>query len=217
MLTAVAQFARRRVDASDAALLERLAAAATEPDDPSRQHPWRVGALAARIARALRLSDVDAGLIGGAARFHDIGKIAVPAHVLGKRGALDDLERRLVERHTIIGHQILSSRRSPLLQLASQIALRHHERWDGRGYPHGLGGERIPLPARIAAVADAWDALTHERPYRPACTEDEALIEVGSHAGGQFDPQVVDALVEVLAISADDAVTSCLRQVTPIS
>jgi putative two-component system response regulator len=215
---ALALFGRRRVDAADAALLDRLVAAAAAPDDPTRLHPWRVGALAGRIARALRLSDLDANLVGSAARFHDIGKIAVPAAVLGKSGALSEFERRLVERHTLIGEQILSSRRSPLLQLASRVALRHHERWDGRGYPHGLAGEQIPLAARIVAVADAWDALTHDRPYRPACTENEALVEVGWHAGGQFDPRVVDALVEVLAVGADDeGVTSCLRPSSRIS
>ena len=208
---AVALFERRRIGAADAALLDRLVAAAAEPDDPTRQHPWRVGALAARVGRALSLPEFDAGLLGSAARFHDIGKIAVPAPILAKRGSLTVVERRLVERHTVIGEQILSSRRSPLLQLAARIALLHHERWDGGGYPHALSGEQIPLAARIVGVADAWDALTHDRPYRPACTENEALVEIGCHAGAQFDPRVVEALVDVLVHADDGPVTSYLH------
>jgi len=194
-----AMFPRVFSHADDTQLLDRLARAAAQPEDATRQHGWRVATLARRLAWALGFKPHDGDLIVGAARYHDIGKIAVPADVLGKRGPLSEFERRLVQTHTVVGQQILEGGRSPLLRLAAQIAVTHHERWDGSGYPHRIRREAIPMVGRIVAVADAWDALTNPRPYRPACTEAEALMEIGSNAGGQFDPVVVDALSRVLA------------------
>lgn len=179
-------------------LLDRLTAAAISPEDITRQHPWRVARTAARLGEILGMNDVEARLLEGAARYHDIGKIGIPAELLIRSRRLTPVERRLVESHTTIGHQILSGGRSPLLRYAAIIALTHHERWDGHGYPRGLRGDAIPLAGRIVAVADAWDVLTDGMVPRRSSEEVHALTELGRHAGAWFDPSVVDALLRVL-------------------
>jgi putative two-component system response regulator len=178
-------------------VLYRLARAAEFRDDESGKHTLRVGRLAGRIAQVLGLPAETRDLIARAAPLHDIGKIGIPDGVLLKVGRLDPEERAVIETHTRIGAEILSGSRFPLLQLAEEIALSHHERWDGTGYPRRLAGHEIPLPGRIVAVADVFDALTHDRPYKRAWTMRETLAEMQACAGTQFDPAIVDVLLRI--------------------
>jgi putative two-component system response regulator len=179
-------------------ILDRLALAAEFRDDDTRQHTQRVGEMSARIAKALGLPSTFVQLIRLAAPLHDLGKIAVPDHILLKLGRLSPEEFSVIKEHTVIGGNLLSGSRYPLLQMAEQIARTHHEHWDGTGYSTGAGGEAIPLVSRIVAVADVFDALTHERPYKPAWPKAAALQEILDQRGRAFDPQVVDALVRVM-------------------
>ena len=187
---------RRRTAQLDAArleVLEKLALAAEFRDDDTQEHTRRVGARAARLATVLGLGPSEVELIGQAAPLHDVGKLGVPDAVLLKPGPLDATERERMQAHADIGRRILAGSSSPVLRLAEQIAHTHHERWDGTGYPRGLAGEAIPLPGRIVAVADVFDALTHVRPYKPAWPADRAYAELCAQAERQFDPAVVNA------------------------
>ncbi len=183
----------RDLDQSRLEVLERLALAAEYRDDDTQEHAWRIGRICALVALALGLPDQEAQLIGRAAPLHDVGKIGIPDAILLKPGRLTGEEFEVIKTHTTIGAEILAGSRSPLLRLAERIALTHHERWDGGGYPSGLGGEEIPIAGRIVAVADVFDALTHERPYKQAWPVEKAVDEILSQAGRQFDPCVVDA------------------------
>jgi putative two-component system response regulator len=180
-------------------LMEQLAATCIYNDRLSDGHTQRVGWLAAVIATELRLSPAAVAAIGICAPLHDLGKIAIPDHVLFKPGPLTANERGIAERHATIGSLILSGSRYPLLRLAAEIAFTHHERWDGTGYPRGVAGADIPVAGRIVAVADVYDALTHERPYKSAWTASHAIAEMVAKRGSHFDPMVVDALIRVLA------------------
>ncbi|HEX7087815.1 MAG TPA: HD domain-containing phosphohydrolase [Vicinamibacterales bacterium] len=182
-------------------ILARLALASEYRDDETGEHTRRVGHLAALLARELGLSEEEVELIRLAAPLHDIGKIGIPDAVLMKAGRLTPEELTLMKAHTDIGARLLSGSRFPLLRLAQEIARTHHENWDGSGYA-GLRGAEIPLASRIVAVADAFDALTNDRPYRPATTIRKAVEEIQREAGRQFDPDVVDALVRVLESEA---------------
>ena len=188
----------RELDEARLEALEVLARAAEFRDDDTGEHAQRVGVLAGRIGEALGLGAATVELLERAAPLHDVGKIGIPDQILLKPGSLTPDEWTQMRRHTTIGAAILAGRRSPLLQLAAEIARSHHERWDGRGYPDGLAGEAIPLAARIVAVADAFDAMTHDRPYRPARTEEEtwAILEAG--AGTQWEARIVRALAEAM-------------------
>ena len=177
----------------------RLARAAEFRDDQTGEHIKRVAALSHTLALELGLDQEEAELIRLAAPLHDVGKIALSDSILLKPGLLTEEERRIMEHHTEIGARILSHGKSDLLKVAEVIALTHHERWDGEGYPNGLAGENIPLVGRILAVADVFDALTHERPYKKAWPADEALSEIERNAGVQFDPLVVAAMLSAFA------------------
>ncbi len=190
-------FNRLHSHAADADVLDRLVVAATYPVDATRQHPWRVADLAGTLTIELGYAKGEADLVRGAARFHDIGKIDVSPNILGKPGSLNDIERRLMQRHAEMGARILAAGRSPLLRLATVIASTHHEWWDGGGYPRGLHGAQIPIAGRIVSVADAWDAMTSDRPYRRSRGPEDALLELQACAGTQFDPQVVAAFTRV--------------------
>lgn len=179
-------------------MIERLAQMAEMRDDVTGRHTRRVARLSALLAQELHLSPEEVSLIMQAAPLHDVGKVAISDEVLLKHGAFSPEERRAMEEHCLRGAQILSGGRSALMQMAEQIAAAHHERWDGHGYPRGLRAEDIPVAARIVAVADAFDALTHVRPYKQAWSSAEALAEIERERGWQFDPQVVDALVRVI-------------------
>ena len=176
-------------------VLQRLAIAAEYRDDDTNQHTERVGRTAARIARQLGFSDADVRLIRRAAPLHDIGKVGVPDAVLLKKGELTESEYKAMQEHVQIGAGILAQGKFPILHLARTIALSHHERWDGSGYPYGLAGEDIPLVGQITAVADVFDALTHERPYKPAWTINAAVAEIERNAGVHFNPRVVEAFL----------------------
>lgn len=167
-------------------------------DEETAEHVERMSRTCALIARRLGLSQRECAKLRSASAMHDIGKIGVPDAVLLKPGPLDAEERAMIELHPEIGHQILSGSRDPAMRLAATIALTHHERVDGGGYPRGFRGRRIPLPGRIAAVADVFDALTHDRVYRQALSIDAALETVREGRGTQFDPDVLDAFEAVL-------------------
>jgi putative two-component system response regulator len=173
--------------------LERLAVAAEYRDDATGEHTRRVGRTSALLAELLGLPQEQCELIRLAAPLHDVGKIGIPDSVLLKEGQLTPEEYELMTSHVNIGRFILSGSRSPLLQMAEEIAFTHHEWWDGSGYLSGLRGEEIPIAGRIVAIADVFDALTHERPYKHAWPVDEALAEIASLRGRQFDPLAVDA------------------------
>jgi putative two-component system response regulator len=189
----------RELEGAQFEMLARLASAAEFHDDETGQHTRRVGELAALVARRLGLSDAQVELLRLAAPLHDVGKIAIPDAVLGKRGKLTAAEFAQMQTHTTIGAQMLTGSTFALLVMAESIALTHHERWDGSGYPHGLAGEEIPMVGRIVAVADVFDALTHSRPYKAAWTTGDALAEMSIQSGRQFDPQVLDVFLEVAA------------------
>jgi putative nucleotidyltransferase with HDIG domain len=183
----------RELEQARLEILSRLALAAEYRDDATQEHAWRIGRTCGLLADAIGLEDSQVELVRRAAPLHDIGKIGIPDAILLKPGKLTDSERAAVKRHTTIGAEILSGSRSSLLRVAERIALSHHERWDGKGYPHRLGGEEIPLAGRIVAVADVFDALTHERPYKKAWPLEPAVDEVLGQRGRQFDPALVDA------------------------
>lgn len=180
--------------------LEGLVSRSLASDPEGRDHPVRVGRIAAMLAAALGIAPEEQALLERAAALHDIGKMSLPEGVLGHRHVLDPEARRLMERHTVLGASILAHAASDWMRLAATIALAHHERWDGSGYPAGLAGERIPLAARLVAVADVYDALRSERPYKGAQDHAEALGRLlegdGRISPGQFDPRVLAALRE---------------------
>jgi putative two-component system response regulator len=161
-------------------------------DDTTGLHVVRVGEMCARLGRKAGRSEVECGLLAGAARFHDIGEIAIPDPILHKPGGLDPLEIEIMQSHTTIGASMLSGSALPLLQMAEQIALTHHEKWDGSGYPRGLQGNAIPLAGRICALCDVFDVLTEERPYRDAWPIDGAVAQIVQQRGKAFDPSLVD-------------------------
>ncbi|HEX9632119.1 MAG TPA: HD domain-containing phosphohydrolase [Gemmatimonadales bacterium] len=188
-----AQLTRRAMQLEQARIeiLERLARAAEFRDDATGLHTRRVGCVAAQLMDAIGRSSVEVESIERAAPLHDIGKIGIPDSVLLKSGRLNEEEFAVIKTHTVIGGQILSGSDVSLLAVGREIALSHHERWDGTGYPAGLAGDAIPLSGRVVAVADVFDALTHPRPYKPAWTFKDALTEIQDQAGRQFDPDVV--------------------------
>jgi putative two-component system response regulator len=175
--------------------VERLALAIETKDVVTGLHVARMAAITAFLGAKLGLSEDQTLLLRTAAPMHDVGKIATPDEILRKPGPLTPAERTVMERHTTFGHQILAGSKSRLLQMAAAIALTHHERWDGNGYPHGLEGEQIPLEGRIAAVADVFDAVLSDRSYRSALPWDDAVVLMREGRGTHFDPRVVDALL----------------------
>jgi len=179
-------------------LVLRLMSASEYRDDETGSHIRRIGLYCAELADKMgwEREKVDAIRLAGA--MHDIGKIGVPDHVLQKPGKLTPEEFEIIKTHTRIGARILSGTDIPLLRMAAEIALSHHERWDGGGYPNGLAGPRIPLVARIAAIADVYDALISPRVYRPALPEEKALEIIRAERGKHFDPAVVDCFLECL-------------------
>jgi response regulator RpfG family c-di-GMP phosphodiesterase len=193
----------RDLNEARAETLQLLAVASEFRDDETAQHTERIGELAAEIGTRIGLSEESVVLLREAAPLHDIGKLAIPDSVLLKPGRLGDEEQELMQTHTTLGARLLFGSRSPALQLAGVVAESHHERWDGHGYPLGLIGSDIPLVGRIVAVADVFDALTHERPYKPAWPVEQAVALIRSSAGTQFDPRVVEAFLEIVAAGGD--------------
>ena len=175
--------------------LMRLARAAEYRDDDTGVHILRIGELACALALRLGQPADWARMLREAAPMHDVGKIGMPDGVLKKPGAFTAAERRVMNTHPRIGADILGRSRIPLFQLAAEVALTHHERWDGQGYPAGLAREAIPLSGRIVAVADFFDALTMNRCYRPAFSDARALEMLQAERGRAFDPAVVDCFL----------------------
>ena len=186
------------LDATHAEMLNRLAAAAECRDDDTGQHQHRVGALAAAVAGELGVPWRAVELVRRAAPLHDVGKIGIRDAILLKPGPLDPDELAVMRTHTVLGARILARGQSELVRTAEDIALCHHERWDGSGYPRGVAGEQIPLSARIVAVVDFFDALTHDRPYRPAFPPERALDDLRRERGAAFDPGAVAAFERVV-------------------
>lgn len=196
---------RRMYEERNAALAEvvrahheallRLALAAEMRDDDTGVHVVRMGHLAEALALDLGWSARDAERLRRAAPMHDIGKIGIPDAVLKKPGGFDAAERATMNRHPEIGAHILGRSHIALFQLAAEVALSHHERWDGGGYPQGLAGDAIPLCGRIVAVVDFFDALTMDRCYRPAFDDARALAMLAEQRAAAFDPAVVDAFL----------------------
>ncbi|HEY0784036.1 MAG TPA: HD domain-containing phosphohydrolase [Thermoanaerobaculia bacterium] len=196
--------AKRQTDEAHLDTIRRLVLAAELKDQETGHHVVRIGRYTALLARALGLPEDQVAAIGHAATMHDVGKIGIPDAILLKPGSLTPEERRIMQGHAVIGGRILENSSSELLSAGQVIALSHHERWDGTGYPRGLAGEAIPLEGRICAVADVFDALTTDRPYRSAMDPNAALMLMVEGRGTHFDPRLLDLFAahfaEVLAI-----------------
>lgn len=184
------------LQASRQETVERLTVAIEMHDAETGRHVSRMASTAAFLAGQLGLDRERVLLLRTAAPMHDVGKVATPDEILRKQGPLTPEERKEMQRHTTIGHEILSGSDSLLLQMAAEVALTHHERWDGSGYPNGLKGTAIPIEGRIVAVADAFDAMLSDRCYRPALTVAEATKTITAESGTHFDPEIVDILLE---------------------
>jgi putative two-component system response regulator len=187
----------RALEEAQIEIIERLAVAAEFRDDNTGQHTQRVGQMSALLARQLGLPDSQVALIRRGAALHDVGKIGIPDTILMKIGKLTADEFAIIKTHTTIGARILSGGKFPLLRLAEEIAFSHHERWDGGGYV-GIRGSQIALAGRIVAVADVFDALTQQRPYKPAWPVADAIAEIDRQRNRQFDPDIVDAFMRVI-------------------
>ncbi len=179
-------------------LIQRLGRAAEFKDNETGMHVMRMSHVSGRLALQLGMDPYFSEQLIHAAPMHDIGKIGIPDHVLLKPGKLNDEELALMRKHPEMGAKILDNSTSPLIKLAHSVALYHHEKWDGSGYPFGLKGEAIPIEARIVAVADVFDALLNKRPYKEAWPVEAAVAEIESNRGKHFDPAIVDAMLQCL-------------------
>jgi CHASE2 domain-containing sensor protein len=178
-------------------VVHRLGQAAEARDGETGLHIQRIGHLSRALGLATGMSVAEADILQQASAMHDVGKIGIPDRILLKPGRLEQSERDLMQTHTTIGAGILSGSTSPLLQMAEEIARTHHERWDGTGYPNGLRGEEIPLPGRICAIVDVFDALMSARTYKEAWTLDAALDELRGGRASHFDPELLDTFIEL--------------------
>ncbi|KZY52997.1 two-component system response regulator, partial [Pseudoalteromonas shioyasakiensis] len=176
-------------------LIQRLGRAAEYKDTDTGEHIARMSRYSKVLALAYGMSEYEAEQLKQAAPMHDVGKIGIPDSVLLKPGRLNETEYEHMKQHALIGAKILENSTSPLLQLAHKLALEHHEKWDGTGYPYGLKGEEISIEGRIVTIADVFDALTSKRPYKKAWSVEEALDLLKDEAGKHFDPQLVDLFI----------------------
>lgn len=190
--------ARQELERSKGEIIERLVRATEQRDGGTGAHVVRMARYCEAVAESIGLPEEECKIILTAAPMHDIGKIGIGDEILLKPGKLTEEEYERLKLHTLIGADILIGSDNKLVQTAEQIALTHHERWDGKGYPNGLKGQEIPLSGRIAAVCDVFDALTSPRPYKRAWSVEEAAHEIRNGAGTHFDPVVVDAFLSVL-------------------
>ncbi|MFH1743458.1 MAG: HD domain-containing phosphohydrolase [bacterium] len=179
-------------------IILRLSRLAEYHDPDISSHLLRIGLYCQIVARYLGWPDKQVAIIGNAGPMHDIGKIGIPENILFKPGPLTSSEYELAKIHTTIGGEILSGSESPLLQMAERIALTHHERWDGTGYPERLAGETIPIEGRIVSVVDVFDALVGTRSYKEPLPVDKSVEVLREHSGKHFDPAIVDAFVKNL-------------------
>ncbi|MCX7192754.1 MAG: response regulator [Proteobacteria bacterium] len=174
----------------------RLSKAADSRDPETGAHILRMSHFSRLIAANMGLSEADQDMLLEAAPMHDIGKVGIPDHILLKPGRLDVAEFEIMKQHATKGYEILNGSQSAMLQAAAEIALAHHEKYDGSGYPNGLAGNNIPLFARICAVGDVFDALTSERPYKKAWEDDRAIALLREGMGSHFDPVCVEAFLK---------------------
>jgi putative two-component system response regulator len=179
-------------------IVRRLGIAAEYKDNETGEHILRMSRYCQMTGREYGLSQEEQTLLLNASPMHDIGKIGIPDRILLKPAKLDAEEWEIMKTHTTIGGLIIGDYPSELLRTAKLIALTHHERWDGSGYPHGLKGEKIPIYGRIATIADVFDALTSKRPYKEAWTVEDSLEEIKHGSGSHFDPKVVEAFLAAL-------------------
>jgi len=191
-----------------------LARAAERHEGRSGKHHQRIGFIARAVANRMGLSDERCTEIGQAAMLHDVGKIWVDQDVIRKPGRLTEEEREEMSRHVEHGAALLQESSNPIVRLGGLIARTHHERWDGTGYPAGLMGESIPLEGRIVAACDVLDALTSDRPYRPAMSLEQALDVIELGRGSRFDPKVVDALQACRTLLSETYVESTTRRIS---
>jgi putative two-component system response regulator len=180
-------------------IVRRLGRAGEYRDNETGMHVIRMSQFCHRLALAAGIAPAAAELLQLAAPMHDIGKIGIPDSVLLKPGQLDDAERALMQTHAQIGADILGQHETGLLAMAHTVALTHHERWDGQGYPRGLAGEAIPLEGRIAAIADVYDALRSSRPYKLAWSPEQAAQYIVGQAGQAFDPSLVPLFADLVS------------------
>ena len=192
--------------ATEMEIIQRLGRAVESRDEETGDHIARIAELTLELAIAAGLGRDQADLLSRASAMHDVGKIAIPDHILRKPGSLDEIERAQMQRHTDVGGDLLAGSRSPVVQLGEIIARTHHERWDGAGYPNGLVGDEIPLAGRICAVCDVYDALTSSRPYKPPWSEEDAREELRALRGSHLDPQLVDLFLSVVQPARSGAV-----------
>jgi len=196
-LEALVRERTRELSETQLEVIQRLAVAAEIRDEDTGIHIQRIGQLCHRLALAAGMSPGEADLLRHASVLHDVGKIGIPDSVLLKPGKLDADEWEIMKRHTTIGADILAGSNSGLIRMAETVALTHHERWDGSGYPEGLSGEEIPLVGRICALADVLDALVSERPYKRAWPLHEALAEIERSSGSHFDPRLAAVFLDI--------------------
>lgn len=192
--------ANARAQARELALVKTLAHAADGRTRESANHMTRVGAMSAELALLAGLPAEEADLLRRAAPLHDVGQVGMPEAILAKPGSFTPREREAMQAHTEIGHRILAGSPRRELRAAAAIALAHHERWDGLGYPRGLAGEAIPVHARIVGLVDAFDAMYRDRAYRQAMSREQGLGIIRSQRGHHFDPRLVDLLLENLPV-----------------
>lgn len=188
----------RELDDTRKQVVRRLGRAAEYRDNETGMHVIRMSKVSHLIARAAGLSSAQSELLLDAAPMHDVGKIGIPDHVLLKPGRLDGAEWEIMKTHANIGAEIIGNHNSDLLRLARTVALTHHEKWDGSGYPNGLAGENIPIEGRIVAIADVFDALTSERPYKSAWHPDDAVQYMQAQSGISFDPRLLEIFLSLL-------------------
>ena len=213
------QIAEQELFRSRIEMLERLAVTAELRDDSTGEHSYRVGKLAALLAQEFGCDENTCFMVELAARLHDIGKIGVPDAILLKPEKLNSAETQIMRTHTTVGAELLSKSNIAHMQMAEEIARHHHEWWDGSGYPGNLADSRIPLAARITALADVFDALTHKRPYKVAWPIDAALDEIARLKGRQFDPQLTDLFIVLIGRLRQDHIDidSFLGQAAAVS
>lgn len=179
-------------------IIRRLARAAEYRDNDTGIHVVRMSRFCARLGLAAGLTEAQSDLLLTASPLHDIGKIGIPDSILLKPAKLTPEEWEIMKTHTVIGAELLAGSTSPLMKMAELIALTHHEKWDGSGYPKGLKGEDIPLVGRIAGLCDVFDALTTKRPYKQAWTVDDTMAEIKKDSGRHFDPHLVECFLKIL-------------------
>ncbi len=179
-------------------IIRRLGKAAEFKDEETGFHIIRISKMCCLMGKAAGLSPSRIELLENASPMHDIGKIGIPDYILRKPGPLNFQEREIMKSHAAIGGELLSGDNSPLLAMARDIAMTHHEKWDGSGYPKGLKGEEIPIAGRICALCDVFDALISKRPYKGPWPVDKVLEEIKNERSGHFDPVLVDLFIQVL-------------------